>query len=217
MTVSSWFFGSSRREWVSSYPERALDLVDLFSGLTQQERKTLAGKTTHRHYDAGEAWVEPGKVLTSLFVVGSGVLSFTSVGAEGDSEILRIGPGDYFAEIGMLTGRPAETTASALAPVTIYELSKKDLSRCSRRGPKFHMKCAGRWPRAKPQAVCSPRPRSTRACRRAGSRPGSPTACIGCSTSWPPSDRATPCAPFLADAGQVHRPRLATYTRAAAR
>ena len=128
MTVSSWFFGSSRREWVSSYPERALDLVDLFSGLTQQERKTLAGKTTHRHYDAGEALVEPGKVLTSLFVVGSGVLSFTSVGAEGDIEILRIGPGDYFGEVGMLTGRPAEATARALAPVTISELSKEDMA-----------------------------------------------------------------------------------------
>jgi len=109
-------------------PERALDLVDLFFGLTQQERKMLAGKTTYRHYDAGEALVEPGTVLTSLFVIGAGVLSFTSVGAEGDIEILRIGPGDYFGEVGMLTGRPAEATARALAPVTIYELSKEDMA-----------------------------------------------------------------------------------------
>jgi CRP-like cAMP-binding protein len=164
-------------------PERALDLVDLFSGLTQQERKMLAVKTTLRHYDAGEALVEPGKVLTSLFVIGAGVLSFTSAVSDGDIEILRIGPGDHFGEIGMLTGRPTQATARALAPVTIYELSKKDLRRCSRRGRKFRMKCAGCLPSARPQAGCSPRPRSTRACRRAGSRPGSPTGCIGCSMS----------------------------------
>jgi small-conductance mechanosensitive channel/CRP-like cAMP-binding protein len=109
-------------------PERALDLVDLFSGLTQQERKMLAVKTTLRHYDAGEALVEPGKVLTSLFIIGAGVLSFTSAVSDGDIEILRIGPGDHFGEIGMLTGRPTQATARALAPVTIYELSKKDLA-----------------------------------------------------------------------------------------
>ena len=109
-------------------PERALDLVELFSGLTQQERKTLSEKTRLRHYDAGEALVEPGKVLTSLFVIGAGVLSFTKTVSEGDIEILRIGPGDHFGEIGMLTGRPAEATVRALAPVTIYELSKDDLA-----------------------------------------------------------------------------------------
>ena len=88
----------------------------------------LAGKTTLRHYDAGEALVEPGKVLTSLFIVGAGVLSFTSTVSEGGIEIIRIGPGDHFGEIGMLTGRPAQATAGALAPVTIYELSKEDLA-----------------------------------------------------------------------------------------
>ncbi len=109
-------------------PERALDLVDLFSALTGQERKALADKTALRQYEAGEVLVEPGKALTSLSIVGAGVLSFTSATAEGDIEVLRIGPGDHFGEIGMLTGRPAEATARALAPVTLYELSKEDLA-----------------------------------------------------------------------------------------
>jgi small-conductance mechanosensitive channel len=109
-------------------PERAFDLVDLFSDLTAEERKMLAGKAKHRHYDAGETLVEPGQVLKSLFILGAGVLSFTSVVSQREIEVLRIGPGDHFGEIGMLTGRPAQATVKTLAPATTYELSKEDLA-----------------------------------------------------------------------------------------
>jgi small-conductance mechanosensitive channel len=108
--------------------ERAVDLVALFAGLTEEERKTIAVKTRHKHYDEGEALVEPGNVLHSLFVIGAGVVSLTKVVSEGEIEFLRIGPGDHFGELGMLTGHPAEVTLKALAPVTTYELAKEDLA-----------------------------------------------------------------------------------------
>jgi small-conductance mechanosensitive channel len=111
-----------------SAPERALDLVDLFSALTEEERKVLAEKARHRHYDAGAILAEPGQVVKSLFIVGAGVLSFTSVVSQREIEVLRIGPGDHFGEIGMLTGHPAQATVKALAPATTYELSKEDLA-----------------------------------------------------------------------------------------
>jgi len=108
--------------------ERALDLVELFSALTDGERKMLAEKAKHHQCDAGEILVRPGQVLTSLYIVGAGVLSFTSVVSQGNVEILRLGPGDHFGEMGMLTGHPAEATVRALTPVTTYELSKEDLA-----------------------------------------------------------------------------------------
>src|SRR6516164_7215729 len=45
-------------------PERAIDLVDLFSCLTEGERNMLAAKAKHRHYDAGEILAESGQVVT---------------------------------------------------------------------------------------------------------------------------------------------------------
>jgi CRP-like cAMP-binding protein len=75
-----------------------------------------------------ETLVEPGTVLQSLFIVGTGVLSFTQEGSLGEIELLRIGPGDHFGEIGMLTGAPATAKISALMPATVYELAKDDLS-----------------------------------------------------------------------------------------
>ena len=108
--------------------ERALDLVELFDGLTAAERETLAAKATSRHYDEGDTLLEAGVVLHSLQVIGAGVASITQVHSEGEIELMRLGPGDHFGEVGMLTGHATGVTVRALAPVTIYELSKDDLA-----------------------------------------------------------------------------------------
>jgi small-conductance mechanosensitive channel/CRP-like cAMP-binding protein len=116
------------REPANTAVERAIDLVAIFADLTEDERKALAAKTRHVHYDQGEVLVELGTVLRSLFVIGAGVVSITAATSEGEAELLRIGPGDHFGEIGMLTGQPAAATLKALMPVTAYELAKEDLA-----------------------------------------------------------------------------------------
>jgi small-conductance mechanosensitive channel/CRP-like cAMP-binding protein len=108
--------------------ERLLELVDIFASLTSDERKAIAGKLNAKSYDEGETLVEAGTVVHSLFIVGTGVLSFTREESEGEIELLRIGPGDHFGEIGMLTGAPAIAKISAMIPATVYEVKKDDLS-----------------------------------------------------------------------------------------
>jgi len=133
----NWASTASRPSWVAeaatpkngkTAAERVIDLVAIFAHLTEEERGTLAAKTKPKHYDEGEVLVEPGTVLGSLFVIGAGVVSLTAVVSEGEIELLRIGPGDHFGEIGMLTGQPAVATLKALVPVTTYELAKEDLA-----------------------------------------------------------------------------------------
>jgi CRP-like cAMP-binding protein len=102
--------------------------VEIFASLTPDERKEIAAKLKQNSHDQGETLVEPGTVLQSLFIVGSGVLSFTREESEGEIELLRLGPGDHYGEIGMLTGAPATARISALIPATIYELANADLS-----------------------------------------------------------------------------------------
>jgi small-conductance mechanosensitive channel len=109
-------------------PERLLELVAIFASLTTEERKAIAAKLKPKSYDKDEVLVEPGTILHSLFIVGAGVLSFTREESEGEIELLRIGPGDHFGEIGMLTGASATAKISALIPATVYELANDDLS-----------------------------------------------------------------------------------------
>jgi CRP-like cAMP-binding protein len=102
--------------------------VDIFATFAPEERAAIAAKLKRRSYDEGETLVEPGVVLQSLFIIGSGVLSFTHEGIEGEMELFRLGPGDHFGEIGMLTGAAAAARISALVPATVYELAKADLT-----------------------------------------------------------------------------------------
>jgi small-conductance mechanosensitive channel len=108
--------------------ERLLELVAIFATFTAEERAAIAAKLKPQTYDEGEILVEPGTVLQSLFIIGSGVVSFTREGIEGDMEVLRLGPGDHFGEIGMLTGAAGTARISALIPTTVYELAKADLT-----------------------------------------------------------------------------------------
>jgi small-conductance mechanosensitive channel len=124
----SWLAEAATQKNAKTAAERVIDLVAIFAHLTEEERRTLAAKTKAKHYDEGEVLLEPGSVLGSLFVIGEGVVSLTAVVSEGEIELLRIGPGDHFGEIGMLTGHPAEATLKALVPVTTYELAKEDLA-----------------------------------------------------------------------------------------
>jgi small-conductance mechanosensitive channel/CRP-like cAMP-binding protein len=112
----------------STGSERLVELVAIFASLSSDQRKTIAAKLKPRSYDEGEILVEPGTVLHSLFIVCSGVLSFTREESEGEIELLRIGPGDHFGEIGMLTGAPATARIKAMIPSTVYELAKDDLT-----------------------------------------------------------------------------------------
>lgn len=124
---SSWQSLSATRESAQTAAERAVDLVDIFAGLAEQDRKSLAAKTKPKHHEPGEALVDVGDVPRSLFIIGAGVVSITRAESEGEIEVMRIGPGDHFGEIGMLTGAPAEVTLKALVPVITYELGKEDL------------------------------------------------------------------------------------------
>jgi len=124
----SWSPQDAAPEKVKTAAERAIDLVAIFTGLTAEERKTLAAKTGYKHYDEGAALLEPGAVLHSLFVIGAGVVSITEIMSEGELEYMRLGPGDHYGEIGMLTGAAARVTLKTLTPTAIYELTKEDLA-----------------------------------------------------------------------------------------
>lgn len=108
--------------------EKLLQLVTIFASMTADERNAIAAKLKQSSHEQGEVIVAPGIVLQSLFIVGAGVLSLIRDETEGEMEVMRLGPGDHYGEIGMLTGAPASAKFVALTPVTIYELAKRDLA-----------------------------------------------------------------------------------------
>jgi CRP-like cAMP-binding protein len=111
-----------------SQAEIVLELVTIFGALTPSERAAIAAKLTQHFYDKGETLLAARKVLNSLYIIAGGVISFTRQDAEIETEFMRLGPGDHYGEISLLTGAPSVSVITALTPVIIYELAKADLT-----------------------------------------------------------------------------------------
>ncbi len=109
-------------------PDRILGLVTIFETLTPAERAAIAAKLKQATYETGETVVEPANILQSLFIVGKGVLSVRRMDGDGQTELIRFGPGDHYGEVGMLTGAAADANITALSPSIVYELAKADLA-----------------------------------------------------------------------------------------
>jgi small-conductance mechanosensitive channel/CRP-like cAMP-binding protein len=112
----------------SGIPERLVAGISLFSTLTAEERAALVSQMQRREYKRDEVIVRTGTILQALFIVSYGVL-VVSVEREGRRiEVIRLAPGDYFGEGGLLTGQPLNGELIALTRAVIYEISKETLA-----------------------------------------------------------------------------------------
>jgi small-conductance mechanosensitive channel len=107
---------------------RLVDAVPLFASLTQDERSALADAMTRKTYRTGEVMVEQGAKLDSLIVVRSGVAVVTCHSEEGELELARLAPGDYFGDSVDAAGSGASATVRALAFTVAYEIGHDALA-----------------------------------------------------------------------------------------
>jgi len=109
-------------------PERLLAGISLFSTLSAQEKAALASQMHRKDYKPGEVIVEVGTIVQALFVVSYGVLVGSTEENGRKIEVVRLATGDYFGEMGLLTGEPLNGQVTALTRAVIYEISKHALS-----------------------------------------------------------------------------------------
>jgi len=82
--------------------------------LTEPERQTLAETMTRKTYRKGEVLVEEGGKLSSLMIIRTGVVVVSCHAEEGELELRRLAPGDYFGESALLPGACEMATIRAL-------------------------------------------------------------------------------------------------------
>ena len=112
----------------SGVPQRLLSRISIFSTLTAEEKATIAATMQRKEYKSGEMIAKAGTVLNALCIVSYGAL-VGSVEEKGRRiELTRLAPGDYFGEVGLLTGEPLSGDLTALTRVVIYEIAKDTLA-----------------------------------------------------------------------------------------
>ena len=110
----------------------ALQAIPLFSGLSQRQLKRIARDVKERSFTEGTSIVEQGEM--------SGIGFFLLV--EGDAgvvvdgrQVAKLGPGDHFGELALITESTRTATVTALTPLRCLELTAWDFRRVAKEHP----------------------------------------------------------------------------------
>ncbi len=97
--------------------ESRLDGIPLFAGLTEPQRRKLAGEMREVKLAQGDHLVDEGEFPLDFFVICEGSAAVVSRG----KHLTDLGPGDFLGEIGLL--QEALRTASVIATSPIAALA----------------------------------------------------------------------------------------------
>jgi tetratricopeptide (TPR) repeat protein len=91
-----------------------------------------------RSFEPHEAIVREGDPGTSFFLIEEGDVEVHTEDPAGKPLMLaKLGVGDFFGEVAVLTGKPRTATIVARSPVTVIEISSEDLDRIAQRYPEL--------------------------------------------------------------------------------
>jgi CRP/FNR family transcriptional regulator, cyclic AMP receptor protein len=99
-----------------------LKRVPIFEGLDNRELERISASMKPRTFRAGDTVTTEGQGGVGFFVIEAGEAKVT---VHGD-ERRRLGPGDYFGEIALLTDRPRTATITAESDLRCYGMTSWD-------------------------------------------------------------------------------------------
>jgi hypothetical protein len=116
----------------------SLESVPLFSGVPKDELVSLLTSVEPVRAAAEAPVVREGEAGDSLFLVVAGTLSAsTFVEGSGTVEVGRLGPGDFFGEVSLLTGKPRTATVTAVTDTELLRLGRDTVEDLRRRHPEI--------------------------------------------------------------------------------
>lgn len=106
--------------------------VRLFAGLSQRQLRQLARLAKERQYRPGVTVVEEGTMSgVGFFIVADGE---GSVSVEG-TEVARIGPGDHFGELALISEDARTATVTAVTRLRCHVIAFWDFRKFARDNP----------------------------------------------------------------------------------
>jgi small-conductance mechanosensitive channel/CRP-like cAMP-binding protein len=102
--------------------DAALRCVDFLDVLPPETHRNLAAMAEVRLFAPGEVVVQEGDRSSELFIIDRGALSVDLFRGGRHIEVARLGPGNFFGEMGVMTGEPRTATVRAITECTLLAL-----------------------------------------------------------------------------------------------
>jgi cAMP-dependent protein kinase regulator len=101
----------------------------LFEELTTDEREAVVREMELEQFDEGAVIISEGETGTAMYVIVSGEVKVYTrgTGNSGSVYLAKLGEGDFFGEVSVLTGKPRTATITASRPTELLRLDKTKL------------------------------------------------------------------------------------------
>ncbi|MBN2570308.1 MAG: cyclic nucleotide-binding domain-containing protein [Deltaproteobacteria bacterium] len=120
-------------------PLDVLQKVEIFQSFSAEARSHLGQRMRPRHFATGDMIVRQQDTGDSLFIIAYGLVGVWVHGEGGKSfEITRLGRGDIFGEMSLLTGDVRTATFIAATDAHLFELSKEDITPLIKKYPEIY-------------------------------------------------------------------------------
>lgn len=117
---------------------RAINAIDLFACLSDDEKRRLAERLTNAPFARGDIITSQGAIAHWLYIVVNGEAEAWWQPPQGARRLLeRRGPGSVFGEIGLMTGAPRRATVIATTDIEAYQLDKDGFQDIIRQRPEL--------------------------------------------------------------------------------
>jgi hypothetical protein len=105
-----------------------LFLARALPSLTHQEKVSTSAQLDRLKYKGSDVIVRQGDVADHFYIVSKGQVEVVREGDSGEELIAILGPGHFFGEMGLLTGRPRMATVRAMGDVEVLALDKEEFT-----------------------------------------------------------------------------------------
>ena len=155
--------GANLREFLErhglSTVEAGLELiranVPLFAELEVPELRALISESKVRYLNRGGVVFRQGEYTDTFFSILEGELEFASAPGATNRNV-RLGKGDYFGEIGLLSGRPRSGTVKALGKCVVLETGRRKMRDLLNRNPRIEEALNSAWLRRTLRSMFGP-------------------------------------------------------------
>jgi NTE family protein len=103
----------------------ALETSPLFRGIPTETAAQIVELFERRRFQPDDVIVREGDPGDSLFIIETGLVEVFLLSATGEATVLsRLGPGEAFGEMSVLTGEPRSASIRAISPTVVREVPR---------------------------------------------------------------------------------------------
>lgn len=118
-------------------PEELADRFPLFAGLTPEQREVLLLHFAPRTAEPGERIIRAGDEADGVYFISKGEVEVSVAGRQ-----IRLGSGEVFGEMALISGKPRSADITALDYSTFAMLSERDFRQLLRKYPEIRSQIA---------------------------------------------------------------------------